>query len=606
MPEEDNHQNSEPEPAEPGAVIQTPEADVEVLPGQEPAVTADHEHKEQKKPASDSRFGRFKGWYVHHKKFTIPGSVLVLALLLIAIPFTRFAIAGLFVTKNYSVTVVDSTTNTPVSGAKVSMGPISAETDGTGKATLKSVKPGSHQATFSKKYYKDETVSLTVSVVNQKQIPTIKMTATGHQVKVNVTDVVNKKTLGNVEIVAAGITSKTDEKGTATIVLPAGLSEQQAKLSLSGYNDTTVTIKVSNDKAQQNDFTMTPAGQVYFLSKLSGKIDVVKTNLDGTGRKTVLAGTGKEQETGTVLLASRDWKYLALLSRRAGNAPALYLIDTSNDSLSTIDEGNAEFSLAGWVNDDFVYSVTRTNVQLWQANRQALKGFNAPTKKLTTLDQVGGTGSGQSDYLNHYIGDVYAYDSQVLYGLNWSSAALGGTDNKQATFNTVKADGSAKKAIKSFGLAAGAQAYNVAIEQRVESPAEINLKFYDGNNDIFYVYANGQVKDKSGQTSDSFYNANYPTYLESPTDKQTFWSESRDGKNTLFVGNEEGQDGKQIATLSDYKPYGWYTDKYLLVSKNSSELYIMPNTGSTTPIKISDYHKPALTFSGYGGGYGGL
>ena len=61
-----------------------------------------------------------------------------------------------------------------------------------------------------------------------------------------------------------------------------------------------------------------------------------------------------------------------------------------------------------------------------------------------------------------------------------------------------------------------------------------------------------------------------------------------------------------VASLSDYKTYGWYSDDYLLVSKNSSELYIMAKTGSKDPIKISDYHNPALTYVGYGGGYGGL
>src|SRR5665647_2301257 len=73
-----------------------------------------------------------------------------------------------------------------------------------------------------------------------------------------------------------------------------------------------------------------------------------------------------------------------------------------------------------------------------------------------------------------------------------SSAELA---NKQATFNSIKPDGSAKKAIKSFGLAAGTTAIDVTLEQRVESPSSIDLKFSDGNKDNFYVYANGQVKD---------------------------------------------------------------------------------------------------------------
>jgi hypothetical protein len=29
-------------------------------------------------------------------------------------------------------------------------------------------------------------------------------------------------------------------------------------------------------------------------------------------------------------------------------------------------------------------------------------------------------------------------------------------------------------------------------------------------------------------------------------------------------------------------------------------------TKDTPPLKITDYHKPAQTFNGYGGGYGGI
>ena len=93
--------------------------------------------------------------------------------------------------------------------------------------------------------------------------------------------------------------------------------------------------------------------------------------------------------------------------------------------------------------------------------------------------------------------------------------------------------------------------------------------------------------------------------MQSPSGDQTFWSVPADGKNTLNVGDKDGNNANKIAALSDYNPYGWYTDDYLLVSKNGSELYIMPASGGT-PLLISNYYKPAQFFRGYGGGYGGL
>jgi|GEM_PF-5478260 len=121
-------------------------------------------------------------------------------------------------------------------------------------------------------------------------------------------------------------------------------------------------------------------------------------------------------------------------------------------------------------------------------------------------------------------------------------------------------------------------------------------------------YEDGKFAAKPDVT-DATYNQvsqTYPTYLTSLSDNQTFWSDQHDGKNTLFVGDDEGKDGKQIASLSEYVPYGWYSDAYLLVSKNSSELYIMATDGSTPPQKISDYYRPPITYRGYGGGYGGI
>jgi hypothetical protein len=96
--------------------------------------------------------------------------------------------------------------------------------------------------------------------------------------------------------------------------------------------------------------------------------------------------------------------------------------------------------------------------------------------------------------------------------------------------------------------------------------------------------------------------------LISPDGHQTFWSDSRDGKNALFVGDEAAKNAKQVALLKDYRAYGWYTDKYLLVSKDSSELYVLPVaglSGDAQPSKVSDYYRPDISYNGYGRGYGG-
>jgi len=588
MPEEEN---MNPQPAEPSPPVPAPAPPTQEAP-------------------NASRFAHFKSWYSAHKRLSIPLTILILILILAAVPYTRYTAAGLVEKKDFSVKVLDDATSAPVSGATVTVGSISADTDSAGVATLRHVRVGGKTVLITKKYYKDGILKVTVPIFGQKKMPSVKLAATGRQVKVTIINGINHKPLKDVDISVADITAKTDDNGSALIVLPAGIAEQKAKLSRDGFNAAQVSIKISPNDIQDNQFSLTPAGKVYFLSKLSGRIDVVKTNLDGTDRETVLAGTGKENERRTILLASRDWKYLALLSRRAGANDTLYMISTADNSLSVIEEGSYDFTLAGWAGDNFIYTDSRSDAQLWKPGQDVLKSFNAPTKKLKVLDQTTGSGTSNSDYVGQLIGDVYAYEDQIFYIMNWNSsfddANMTKLATKQVTFNSVKPDGTAKKAIHSFGLTPGDQAASISVDEQVISPDNIELHFSNGGKEEFYSYQNGQVKADASMSSQDFYGKDYPTYLLSPSGGNTFWAEPRDGKNTLFVGDDEGHNPKQVATLSDYSPYGWYTDKYLLVSKNNSELYIMGRDGGQAPVKISDYHKPALTFQGYGGGYGGL
>lgn len=570
----------------------------------------EEEPEETQKENTSSKLQHFRLWYKEHKKLSIPLSVLALVLLLIIVPFTRYPLAGLAIKKDFNVQVVDATTKSPVSGATVSSESVNGQTDGSGKAKLH-LKAGKHQVLVTKKYYADQRANILVPILAQKKASEVTAQATGRQVNIVVKNLISKKPLPEANIKVADVSAKTDKSGEALVVLPVGQASYKATLSLDGYNKADeVIVKVSETAIETNDFTLAPAGKVYFLSKLSGKIDVVKTNLDGSARETVLSGTGKEEQTGTVLLASRDWKYLALLSRRESSSPLLYLIDATNNDKVTLIDGtdDASITLIGWSGNNFVYNLTRNNLQPWQTNRQALKSFSATSKKITLLEQTTASGSSQLDYIAEQLGDVFADGNQIFFIKNWyggfSAEAKDKLKTMQATFNSVAPDGTGKKAVRSFGVADNTDVIAVILEGRFEKPGSIYLKFSDGTQDKLYQYSGGQVKETTSLTADSFYSNNYPTYLLSPGGNQAFWSDPRDGKNTLFLGDQSGGNTKQLATLSDYSSYGWFSDDYLLVSKNSSELYIMPKSGPTkdvAPVKISDYHKPSAAYYGYGG-----
>ncbi len=533
-------------------------------------------------------------------------SAVVLALVVVgAVPFTRYNVLGLVMRASVKVTVVDDKTNTPVSGATVKLGGISAETDASGKATVK-VHTGSRSLQISKQYYRsaNETKLVALSGNNFRTA----VTALGHRVQVKVINKVTGKPVAGAVITVQGTKAKTTANGMATVVLASNATVQPASVGADNFNAANIAITAAGDMAK-NTFSITPAGKLYFLSNLSGKIDVVKTNLDGSDRQTVLAGTGNEDRYTTSLLASRDWKYLALLSKRSGDNASVYLIDTTNgDKLSAIDQGNASFTLVGWSGDRFVYRVDRSSVSNWQANAQALKSFDPTTGDTLTLDQTQGVGTGQNDYARQQFAATYLIGDQVVYSKTWSGFGSNVLSGKSAELDSISASGSGHKTLKAFAASnvSGFGYSSLDFSTVLYEPSGLYISFTHDNSTDFYDYEDGKVTADTGMTEQKFESVNYgTTFLVSPSGNNTFWSDQRDGKSTLFVGDAEGKNEKQIASLSDYNTYGWFTDDYLLVSKSSSELYIMPVAGST-PFKVTDYYKPAINYQGYGGGYGGL
>jgi len=577
--------------------------------GEEVTSPTQAETSAEPKVVSSSHWSRFKNWYASKKKLTIPLTILGLLVLLFLIPQTRYPLAGAIYKKDFRVQVLDSATNSPISGATVTSGSVSAQTGGSGQAVLH-LGVGKHTFNISKTYYASQTGSYTVPILSEKTVPSISFVATGRQVKITVTNTFSHQPLANVDIKFTDTDTKTDDQGNAIGVVPATSTSEKVTLSLDGYNQTEATVQSSNSQIMQNNFNLTPSGKVYFLSKLSGKVDVVKTNLDGTDRQTVLAGTGFEDDTNTVLLASKDWKYLALLSQRDSSPAKLYLIDTSNsDKLTVIDAGNANFQPIGWDGYTFVYEVDRNNISPWKSNQSSIKSFNAATGQTIVLDNTTAVGTNQSNYASqsydYYARNFYLVGNALIYSKSWNwGDSFTDQASKSNGIYSINVDGSNPQTLKTYPS-------DQYLDSFLYKPQTIYFHI-SANKDYYFTYESGAFSANQSiatvyQQYQKTYNNN--TYLESPDGTQTFWYESLDGKNSLFLGDAQGNNSKTIGRDPDLTPYGWYTNNYLLVSKNSSELYILPTSGLSSTVsayKVTDYHKPAYSYYGYGGGYGGL
>lgn len=554
-------------------------------------------------PVQSNKLRRFLSGYWRRKRWAIPLTLLAVVAILAGVPTTRYGLAAYVVSQPVSVTITDSVTKKPVTSADIKLDGQTFKTDKDGKATIGEVKVGDHVLSISKKYYKDETVTVFVPLTKavNKQVS---MVATGRQVPIVVVSKLSGKPLENVTLESSGTEVKTDKDGKATIVLPADKADLPIKLSNGGFNTLEARVMVTDQAVKENTFALVPNGKVYFLSRQSGKIDVVKTDLDGANRQVIVQGTGKEEDRNTVLLASRDWKYLALLSKRDSGLARLYLIDTSTDKMSEMDSGNATFSLIGWNNHDFVYRVQRNNVKYWEPNYLAFKSYNADKKQLFTIDQTASQTEGNNTYYQQFgngllVGGKLAYTvTSEWQGSYYYERNMAG---KNHSLRVAAISSNSKKDVKTWP----ADQYSAYIQSYLYAPGEVYLSIWSNatQKDMYFEYENGEVK--SADIDSEKFNSPYPTYLESPDGKRTFWSEQRDGRATFFVGDLAGENGKQVGIIDEGQVYGWYEDGYLLVSKKGSELYIMPVDGGT-PFKVADYHKPQLSYRGYGGGYGGL
>lgn len=528
---------------------------------------------------------------------------ILLVIGLFALPATRYAILGTVIKRPVTLQVIDSKTNLPVNEALVAVGGQSAQTDAQGKVSL-SAKLGNRQVSVSKQYYAPAKQSYFVGFT-QAEDSKLLLTATGRLVPITVQDKITGKPVVNASVKVLNTTAKTDAKGKAVVALPVKAAKYEATVVAANYNQLKATLELTEKAVAANNLALVPAGQLYFLSNATGKIDVVKANLDGSNRKTVVEGTGREESVSTSLLASRDWRYLVLKARRDNAQASLYLIDTATDKISQFDSTNADFTLIGWYDHSFIYSMKRNDQSDWQAGTRLIKSYDAERQQLSQLDQSQAEGS-SAGYAYQEFAQFYILPNALTYTTQWVHYAKGDIDisSKTDTIRAVQPNGQNKKDYQSFPAAA-----NTTILASLSEPQEVYYSVYtpvDGKT-AYYEFENQAIKPAN--LDSATFNKAYPTYLLSPTGRQTFWSELRDGKNSLFIGGPNAESKKEIASLTDYTPYGWYGENYTLVAKNGSELSIMPASGlakDKQPLKVTDYYKPAQTYLGYGYGYGGL
>ena len=527
----------------------------------------------------------------------VAGAVVVLVFLLLLIPVVRYVVLGNIWQRTVTIAVYDTTGHAPLRDASVTIDATKKTTDASGKVSF-TLPLGMYHAIVKKANYSDSNIDMTVDVLSATSY-TSDLVATGKQIDVTLTDRVTGQAVANAMLMSGDKTlAKGDAKGLLHAIIPLDKKELKVSITADHYNKTDTTLTTDT-----KTIPLVPTGSVYFLSKASGKIDVVKANFDGSARATVLAGTGSEDDHTTVLLAARDWSKLMLIARRDGaKTEGAYVIDTASGKMTAADRSGTSMTPIGWSGHWFVYEVFTSSDT---AGSQILKAYNADSGKTVTLDQ------NQADAPNKTwedIQNIYITDKGIVYTKSWTGQYTGMTrTGKQAAVMIIQADGTGKKSLATYDA------------NTVDS---FTAKLYEPQG--IYIarqqYSNGTNKTSFGEVENGAYqevktapanfdSSQYPTFLVSPNGKATLWSESRDGKNVIFTGDQAGANKQEWAAGSDFKPYGWLGDDKILLQKSDSELYITTPAqlkAGIAPLKVSDYHKAQTPLYGYGYGYGGL
>ena len=563
--------------------------------------------------AEDSELARSfdpvkKPWYKKlfaKKKVWIPLAILLVLVLLTAIPFSRYKLLGLVWKQNVSLLIQDSQTHQPVSSVTVTLGSAHGVTDSDGKLTVR-VPVGTATVTASKHYYKTATQKV-LAPLRRSHTITVPIIATGRQVPVTVINKISQVPVANATVSADQTSVRTNVHGTATIVLPANKSIAAGTITAtsSGYNSATVTIKISSTPGSANDFQLVPSGKVYFLSNASAKIDVVSTNLDGSDRQTVVAGTGSESSATTNLTHSADWKYLSLFTIRSSSTVdfgTLYAINAATGQLTTIQSGLQTYmNVIGWSTDDhLIYTANNATLKNWQSGGELLESYNPVTGKSTILDQTIGAGSSDSDYATQTIANEFILpNNTVLYTKHWIASfptTTVDTTNKVIGLYTINANGTNMQTIKSFPTD-----FSTYLNLIENNSGDYYMSQENTSVRAYYEFTNGNLKvapsSVNQQTFNNYFLGPNPIYYLSPDGTQTTWSAVHDGQGIIYSGDSNAGNATTLASLgSTYGAAGWYGSHYVLVEKNNSQLFIMPKTGLSGGLqlqKITDYFTPS-------------
>lgn len=435
-----------------------------------------------KAPKKRVRLPNVLTWVWRHKKVRYAIIVLFLAAMagVIGYPHSRYAIlnsAG--VRSRASLTVIDETMRLPIGRVNVSIGGTSVQTDSEGLARLQEVRLGRNELKISAPGYETFQKHIIVGW-GSNPLGQFTLKPQGRQQPVRVTNLITGKPISDAVVDIPEATTKSDKDGQAKVsVRDPAATKITVTARASGFLEKKIEITLGDAVP---DIALTPSGKHVFAQREAGKLNVYSSNLDGTGKEKILAGSGLENAE-TAIVVSPNADYAAVVSTRDNERDArgylkrtLVIIDLETKNANTIEHAE-QLQLITWKSEGLVYVLGDST----QQPRQSITLYQPDTNqksRLAASDEFGGVTP-----MPRYL--LFVTDSDKEETKQLISQKYNGEDRKVVLTGDIWSVIRTTYTAVSIQVSDGWRSYdtNSTALETINTPAQITTTQYTDNND---------------------------------------------------------------------------------------------------------------------------
>ena len=506
----------------------------EVLAAEDAAREAAEAPKPEKKGFWHKIGHFFAAWWHNKIARTITIIVVLLAIgVTTAIPTSRyFVLNTVGVRSSSSVTVMDNGTRLPLKNVTVSIGSQQVKTDSKGIAKLQNIRLGEQQLTIKRIAFATVTQQVTIGW-GSNPLGEFILRPTGVRYVINVKDYVSGKGIAGAEATSGDeVAAVADKNGAITLTFDTADSPTiDVNVTAKDYRSEAATLKT--DSTTPTDITLVPSRKAMFVSKQSGKFDLISMYLDGKDRKVVLAGTGSENNN-VSLVSSPDGQSAALVSTRddirdSDGYRLSTLTIVPNEDAAPITVTHAEqIQLIDWTGTRLVYVEASAGASAANPQRYRLMSFDYEANKRVTLATA-----------NQFNG-IVSMKGQIYYAVSSTDPGI------HAQFYRIKPDGSARQVVFSQEVWTVLRSGYDTVQ--LQTPGGWYSYKVDGTpqqSTAPAVYASRGYVDGTGSTS--------------------LWVDTRDGQGTLIaLSTDSGKETVLHAQNGLTYPVRWLNDNTII------------------------------------------